>query len=76
MKLDKYYHLYSRKLDVIFEEIPNPVRHGKWKLIGDDTFAGEYACSNCNRKAEVDLYGQWILSNYCSNCGTKMEELE
>lgn len=27
MKLDKYYHLYCRKDDVVFEEVPNPEPH-------------------------------------------------
>lgn len=27
MKLDKYYHLYGRKDDVVFEEVPNPEPH-------------------------------------------------
>lgn len=53
-----------------------PVRRGQWIYKGDDTFAGEYACSYCNGRAEVDLYGQWILSNYCPNCGAKMEKGE
>lgn len=27
MKVDKYYHLYGRKDDVVFEEVPNPKPH-------------------------------------------------
>ena len=46
---------------------------GEWIYKDDDVFAGEYTCSNCNRRAEVDLYGQWILSNYCPSCGARMK---
>lgn len=46
---------------------------GEWIYKDDDVFAGEYTCSNCNKKAEVDLYGQWILSNYCPHCGARMK---
>lgn len=27
MRIDKYYHLYGRKDDVVFEEVPNPEPH-------------------------------------------------
>lgn len=53
-----------------------PVRRGRWIYKDDDAFAGEYACSNCNGRAEVDLYGQWILSKFCSNCGSRMMSRE
>lgn len=69
MKIDKYYHLYGRKSDVVFEEIPNPVRHGRWEVIDDTEFrvTGWY-CSLCNYQIS-DRYGKY---NYCPNCGADM----
>lgn len=56
------------------KEVPSADRpQGEWIYTDDDVFAGEYTCSNCNKRAEVDLYGQWILSNYCPNCGCRMK---
>lgn len=72
MKIDKYYHLYSRKLDVMFEEIPNPVRRGQWKHDKDDVIISGY-CSECGWTSiicETDVAGM----SYCPNCGAKMEE--
>lgn len=70
MKIDKYYHLYGRKRDVVFEEIPNPVRHGRWEVIDDTEFRvpGWY-CSLCNYHIS-DRYGKY---NYCPWCGAQME---
>ena len=49
-------------------------RVGEWIFKDNDGgFAGEYHCGNCGKRAEVDLYGEWILSNYCPNCGARME---
>lgn len=46
---------------------------GEWKFVDHEVFAGEYFCSICGKRAEVDLYGEWILSNYCPNCGARMK---
>ena len=46
---------------------------GEWKFVDHEVFAGEYFCSICGKRAEVDLYGEWILSNYCPCCGTRMK---
>ena len=47
---------------------------GEWIFKDDyEPFAGQYFCSNCDTRAEVDPYGEWILSNYCPNCGARME---
>ena len=45
---------------------------GEWKFVDNEIFAGEYFCSICGKMAEVDLYGEWILSNYCPSCGVRM----
>lgn len=35
----------------------------------------DYSCSNCGNYAEKDEQGNCgKLTNYCSNCGTKMDE--
>ena len=48
-----------------------PVRHGRWVIIeilcGGGKERKYYRCSECN-KANV------IRSNYCPNCGAKMDE--
>lgn len=45
---------------------------GEWEFVDNEIFAGEYFCSVCGKRAEVDLYGEWILSNYCPSCGARM----
>ena len=68
MVIDKYYHLYGRKDDVVFEEIPKPERKkGKWigkPLAGCCTVR----CSVCN-DAFLENSGKW---NFCPNCGADM----
>ena len=46
---------------------------GEWIYQDDDVFAGKYFCDNCNTQAEVNLYGEWILSKFCPNCGCRMK---
>ena len=52
---------------------PNDAEQGEWEFVDNEIFAGEYFCSICGERAEVDTYGEWILSNYCPNCGARME---
>ena len=67
------------------EEIANflaadvePVRHGHW--LNDESY--EYICSECGKYApfNLDIYGETVdyyhnnLTNYCPNCGAKMEK--
>lgn len=83
MKIDKYYHLYGRKLGVIFEEILNPVRRGWWEevkvmpeaydIAGVKTWASMLRCSNCGFTT-VAIEGGLAQYNYCPNCGARMEE--
>ena len=49
-------------------------KRGEWMFKDDDIFAGEYFCSICNERAEVDLYGEWVLTNFCPNCGADMRK--
>lgn len=55
-----------------------PVRHGSW--LNDELY--EYICSECGKYApfNLDIYGETAdyyhnnLTNYCPNCGAKMEK--
>ena len=50
------------------------VRHGKWELIDECANEGVY-CSNCHKKVyRVQYANQKIKSNYCPNCGAKMDK--
>ena len=50
------------------------VRHGKWELIDECANEGVY-CSNCHKKVYRTKYAnQKIKSNYCPNCGAKMDK--
>jgi len=51
-----------------------PVKHGKWVVVPDEVFADSYFCSVCRNEPIVDLYGEYCLSNYCPNCGAKMDK--
>lgn len=63
----------------IIDEIPSadvaPVRHAKWELIDECINEGVY-CSNCHKKiyrARAEYANQKVKSNYCPNCGAKMD---
>lgn len=43
-----------------------PVRHGRW-IASHDEFC---ACSIC----KYPVYAGWNQTNYCPNCGAKMEQ--
>ena len=66
------------EIEDIVNEIPTAdvqeVRHGKWELIDECSNEGVY-CSNCHKKVYRTKYAnQKIESNYCPNCGTKMDK--
>ena len=78
MKIDKWYHLYGRKDDIVFEEVEKPERKsGEWvpqdhnKRTGYVTTTVYYypKCSECGHTGN---YGM----NFCPNCGAKMENAE
>lgn len=46
-----------------------PVRHGRW--INENFYT---RCSVCGKMAIYDKYGQEVESDYCPNCGAKMDE--
>ena len=53
------------------------VKHGQWKI---DEYKNHLnvVCSNCNREFYVYKQGQYRIdrSNYCPNCGAKMNKGE
>lgn len=72
-----------------FEAIPAAdvaeVVHGNWiplreseitgwnpGFAGHDPIGG-YKCSNCNKEAVFDCNDSFVLSDYCPNCGAKMD---
>lgn len=80
LKIDKYFHLYSRKNDVVFEEIEKlePRKEGKWihgreiarEMIGDCTtaiFYDGWTCSECGCLVERECEP---LYKYCPQCGS------
>ena len=42
------------------------------EFAGRDYIAG-YECSECGAEAILDCNDQFVLSNYCPNCGARME---
>ena len=64
----------------IINEAPSadvaPVRHAKWVLIDECVNEGVY-CSNCHKKIyRAEYANQKVKSNFCPNCGPKMDEEE
>lgn len=53
-----------------FDEFPaadvEPVRHGRWLCVDTDT-EQFFLCNRCKKK-------EYWESNYCPNCGAKMNE--
>ena len=50
------------------------VKHGRW--VCDENYeywADKYICSECNHHALTDGDYRHKLSNYCPNCGAKMD---
>ena len=51
-----------------------PIRHEHWKKT-NGSYVEWYECSECGRKASV-FWGANSLTDYCPNCGAKMDEVE
>ena len=77
-RTDRYFNV---KFDI--ENFPNadvaPVRHGRWIPLTECANEGVY-CSICKKKVWKSDYAQCskksrnkLESNYCPNCGTKMD---
>lgn len=57
-----------------------PVKHGHWASLSDCSNAGVY-CSVCHKKVYKEDYAPCnrknkLRSNYCPNCGARMDEKE
>ena len=51
-----------------------PVVHGRWVHDPNyESWAERYICSICDRNALTDGDYRHELSNYCPNCGAKMD---
>ena len=50
-----------------------PVKHGEWVWDSDND---RYVCSRCNKEPSGDCNGGCVshLSDYCPNCGAKMDK--
>ena len=66
-EIDQSYGLYEASLRV--SGIPTadvaPVRHGRWLCVDTDT-EQFFLCNRCKKK-------EYWESNYCPNCGCKMD---
>lgn len=49
-----------------------PVKHGEWVWDSDND---RYVCSRCNKEPSGDCNGGCVshLSDYCPNCGARMD---
>ena len=75
--ISEYTNIPLHELVDIMVEVPSedvaPVRHAKWELIDECINEGVY-CSNCRKKIYRSEYAnQRVKSNYCPNCGAKMD---
>lgn len=64
----------EQAVDMAIEALSADRPNGEWEFVDNEIFAGEYFCSVCGKRAEVDLYGEWILSNFCPMCGAEMAD--
>lgn len=56
-----------------------PVVHGRWETDREDIEWGNHLkrkhCTNCGKRPHFDKEKrEFILSDYCPNCGAKMED--
>ena len=65
------YHTLSEAIEALQEQ-----KTGKWITKSDTNpyyTTWWYECSECGQKPLRDEYWQEVLSDYCPNCGTRME---
>lgn len=83
-------HIYSNGTEYVpifrmkqwFERLPSTEKTGKWirtagEYIGDDIsgfYDYHWSCSECEREAIINDWNMYELSDYCPNCGAKMED--
>ena len=66
-ELKNVIELLDTDFDVIKADV-EPVRHGRW--INENFYTH---CSACGKMAIYDKYGQEFESDFCPNCGAKMD---
>jgi hypothetical protein len=54
-------------MSIPIEDVAKVV-HGRWIIKGQDVF-----CSHCDKESGHNQWGASAFSNYCPNCGTKMD---
>lgn len=60
--------LRNAHLTVLHEEPTIEVVHGRWIVKGQEVF-----CSHCDKESGYNHWGASAFSNYCPNCGAKMD---
>ena len=64
----------SQYIEIITAADVAPVVHGRWVHDPNyESWAERYICSICDRNALTDGDYRHELSNYCPNCGAKMD---
>lgn len=78
--VQKWLHEY---FEVVEEDIV-PIVRGSWRAISQSEMSGSnawimgcnsvasYICTNCGKDAIYDIDEEFVLSDYCPNCGAKM----
>ena len=78
---DLMYHKQGPLTEYDLDEIEAvdvaPVKHGRWETDKEDIEWGNSLkrkhCTNCGKRPHYDKEKkEFILSDYCPNCGTKM----
>ena len=79
---------YSVPIPVIIQNLKDlpaadPIKHGYWKRYntyhGDDTSGfvdPDWRCSECGKKANINEWFMYDRTDFCPNCGAKMDKLE
>lgn len=79
-KLKQHYVWWNNEEQRTFDQIVDaqptanavPVVHGKWLWFEDCSNSGLY-CSACHKLIHKVMTPKKKLSNYCPNCGAKMD---
>ena len=64
------------EIDIVNAPTIDVIKHGHWVEVPDEVFASTYYCSECKGEAIPDIYGKYLLSDWCYHCGAKMDRVE
>ncbi len=74
--LTEYYHhkeqIQHEALKEALDRVPSAEKHGKWVDIPHNRF--RHKCSECKNFAPSYYCGDENLTDYCPNCGAKMDD--